>query len=329
MRWISSLRPHILIYILCTYIITGFRGEEGKGSREQTVLGVHGRSGNNPDDDAADASNTGDSYCGSPSKTKISNDSPPPIAAAAANAKGHAPTSNGSTTAEAAEEGTNPAASERQPRTPPASSSSPFSSEAVRWLARVRAKIAQMNADRAKACAQSSVREEIAAKARQKTLERNQRRLRHGPGHVPRRAPPGTRGDGGGVATAGEGGAESPVGRREEGNGFRLKEEEEGDGDDFVWRVPKPPVLKVADKSPAMVMNDYSMKAKFQVCAAGQGWVWWKVVCVCALVCTLTLFFFFILVVLCYICSVYMYLITGQVKVVCKYIRQVRLYAHM
>ena len=40
----------------------------------------------------------------------------------------------------------------------------------------------------------------------------------------------------------------------------------EGGGDAAsVWKVPRPPPLNVVDRSPAMVMNSYSMQARFQV----------------------------------------------------------------
>lgn len=129
-------------------------------------------------------------------------------------------------------------------------------SEASRWLARVRAKIAQMDAARAEAAEQSSARAERASIAREKASAVAQRRSRHGPGHVPAHTSPETSSAGvhrevgagnGGLQGAADGGKE---------------EEEEGEP---VWKVPRPPALNTVGRSPAMLMNDYALQAKFQV----------------------------------------------------------------
>ncbi|CBN79435.1 expressed unknown protein [Ectocarpus siliculosus] len=67
-------------------------------------------------------------------------------------------------------------------------------SEAARWLAVVRAKIADVSAARALAAEQASAREENATAGRQRALEVAQRRAKYGPGHVPRPPPASTEG---------------------------------------------------------------------------------------------------------------------------------------
>lgn len=117
-------------------------------------------------------------------------------------------------------------------------------SEAARWLTRVRAKIAQIDVERAKAAEQSFAREKAAAAEKEKVDEKIRRRYRYGPGHVPRD----------------EGFDKGKVkGVVSSKSGSRLEEEEER------WRVPKPPPLKVEGRSPSMMMNDYSVHARFQV----------------------------------------------------------------
>ncbi|CAM9820819.1 unnamed protein product [Scytosiphon promiscuus] len=149
-------------------------------------------------------------------------------------------------------------------------------SEAVRWLARVRAKIAQMDADRALAAEQASAREEKAVKGRQRTTELAQRRARYGPGHVPRRASPSPAADDGEAGVDNEdtdssagGAAIAPAADRSGGGSGAIDWQQRGRGGAQVdvvvgWKVPRPPPLKVPARSPAMVMNDYSMQAKFQ-----------------------------------------------------------------
>ncbi|CAM9930970.1 unnamed protein product [Pylaiella littoralis] len=124
-------------------------------------------------------------------------------------------------------------------------------SEAARWLARVQAKIAEMDSARALAAEQASAREESAGIGRQRDLEMAQRRARYGPGHVPRRSPPSA--EGGVPDTEREGCSE-------EGRGTT-----DGSADVVPgWKVPRPPPLKISGRSPAMVLNTYSMQAKFQ-----------------------------------------------------------------
>lgn len=134
-------------------------------------------------------------------------------------------------------------------------------SEAARWLARVRAKIAQIDAERAKATEQSFAREEAAAAEKEKADEKARRRYRYGPGHIPRGSPRQQQAEdfdnGEGKGIGGVSSCES---------GCRLEERgKEEEGDDERWRVPKPPPLKVEGRSPSMVVNDYSMHARFQV----------------------------------------------------------------
>lgn len=151
-------------------------------------------------------------------------------------------------------------------------------SEIARWLARVRAKIAQVHAARALAASQAHRRAGQATAARERSSKKAQLRARHGPGHVPRRPSStpekettdtndavvnGTGNDGDSTRTSGRAEVEESrgsgrVGKRSERGG----EEGEVAG---VWRVPKPPLLNVANRSPATVMNDYSMHARFQV----------------------------------------------------------------
>lgn len=135
----------------------------------------------------------------------------------------------------------------------------PKITEAARWLARVRAKIAQMDAARALAAEQSYTREAGAAKALQHSSEAAQRRARHGPGHVPSRVyseKPGTEGNAQDAAT----GAGGKVAAETGGGGGRVDVEQ----GETAWKVPRPPPLNV-EPSPAMVMNTYSLRAKFQV----------------------------------------------------------------
>eukprot|EP00752_Nemacystus_decipiens_P003542 g3268.t1 len=145
-------------------------------------------------------------------------------------------------------------------------------SEAMRWLGRVRAKLAEMDAARAQAAEQASKREEKAAAGNQRALELAQRRARHGPGHVPRRGtPPAEEGqgavegqDGTGALPGGDGGG-GTEGEGGEGADGGDNGGDDDDDDRLVWKVPRPPPLKVEKRSPAMVLNDYSMQAKFQV----------------------------------------------------------------
>ncbi|CAM9539666.1 unnamed protein product, partial [Ectocarpus sp. 13 AM-2016] len=130
-------------------------------------------------------------------------------------------------------------------------------SEAARWLAVVRAKIADVSAARALAAEQASAREENAVAGRQRALEVAQRRARYGPGHVPRPPPASTEeGEAGGEEDADAEGAMTS------GSSERGKKAQE----DVVsgWKVPRPPPLKVPNRSPAMVFNDYAMQARFQ-----------------------------------------------------------------
>ncbi|CAM9693600.1 unnamed protein product [Ectocarpus sp. 4 AP-2014] len=130
-------------------------------------------------------------------------------------------------------------------------------SEAARWLAVVRAKIADVSAARALAAEQASAREEDAVAGRQRALEVAQRRARYGPGHVPRPPPASTEeGEAGGGKDADAEGAMTG------GSSERGKKAQE----DVVpgWKVPRPPPLKVPNRSPAMVINDYAMQARFQ-----------------------------------------------------------------
>lgn len=131
-------------------------------------------------------------------------------------------------------------------------------SEAARWLARVRAKIAQMDAARALAADQSSAREVEAAGAQQRYSEAAQRRARYGPGHVPRRPSPSK--DTSGVVENKTGEISSDK------NGGRGQFPGQGEEDaPTTWKVPRPPSIKFAGYSPAMIMNNYAMRAKFQV----------------------------------------------------------------
>lgn len=137
----------------------------------------------------------------------------------------------------------------------------PRITEAARWLARVRAKIAQMDAARALAAEQSYTREAGAAEALERSSEAAQRRARHGPGHVPARVyskEPGTEGSAQDAATGADGKVAAEAGG---GGGGGGADTEHGE---TAWKVPRPPPLNV-EPSPAMVMNTYAMRAKFQV----------------------------------------------------------------
>ncbi|CAB1117608.1 unnamed protein product [Ectocarpus sp. CCAP 1310/34] len=129
-------------------------------------------------------------------------------------------------------------------------------SEAARWLAVVRAKIADVSAARVLAAEQASAREENAVAGRQRALEVAQRRARYGPGHVPRPPPASTEGEAGGEED------EDAEGAMTGGSSERGTKAQE----DVVsgWKVPRPPPLKVPNRSPAMVFNDYAMQARFQ-----------------------------------------------------------------
>ncbi|CAM9216909.1 unnamed protein product, partial [Ectocarpus sp. 8 AP-2014] len=130
-------------------------------------------------------------------------------------------------------------------------------SEAARWLAVVRAKIADVSAARALAAEQASAREENAAAGRQRALEVAQRRARYGPGHVPRPPPAST--EEGETGEEDDADAEGAVTGDSSERGKKAQE-------DVVsgWKVPRPPPLKVPNRSPAMVLNDYAMQARFQ-----------------------------------------------------------------
>ena len=67
-------------------------------------------------------------------------------------------------------------------------------------------------------------------------------------------------------AQAGGGGSGSAEG----GGGADGDGGDDDDDDVLAWKVPRPPPLKVANRSPAMVLNDYSMQAKFQVQIKGR-----------------------------------------------------------
>eukprot|EP00904_Undaria_pinnatifida_P008398 jgi/Undpi1/4689/HiC_scaffold_18.g08042.m1 len=143
-----------------------------------------------------------------------------------------------------------------------------------------------MGVARAQAAEESLKREKNASLSQQRDLDAAKRRARHGPGHVPRpRRPPveeaevggGSDGEGGswrrGGSWGGRGGGEGGEGRERRGwGGARTGEGEVGDdGSATVWKVPRPPPLNVVDRSPAVVMNSYSMRARFQDRLVGRG----------------------------------------------------------
>lgn len=162
-------------------------------------------------------------------------------------------------------------------------------SEAARWLARVRAKIAQMDQARSLAASQASQRAGRASEMQEKAAHRAQIRARHGPGHIlpqPTHPPPAgsdameeveairVREKEGGNGGGGEASADPGSGKGENGGegtrggGGGGREEIGGVGgkrEVIVWRVPKPPKLHNPKRTPAMVMNDYAMRARFQV----------------------------------------------------------------
>lgn len=151
-------------------------------------------------------------------------------------------------------------------KTPPPSGSS----EASRWLAKVRAKIAQVGAARALAAQESFRREQQFIQAQQRAEKKAEMRRIHGPGHIPRGQRDGQRRD----LKPGDG---SPQREKQGGEGAATVADERGAGGvasegleaeeskEVVWRVPKPPPLKNPARNPAALMNDYALHARFQV----------------------------------------------------------------
>lgn len=190
------------------------------------------------------------------------------------------------------------------PAPAPAPTSTVPLTEAGRWLARVRAKIAQMDQARTVAANQASQRAEIMAAMQKQAAESARVRARHGPGHVPRRRSPSPRAstatgtavgreavevvtDGASAGAAdeklsgvvGDGGVGDSSGERSAGGGVNG---ESGEGA-VVWRVPRPPKLHNPKRTPAMVMNDYAMYSRFQVRRrCGVWWMRWVVCCRCS-----------------------------------------------
>lgn len=143
------------------------------------------------------------------------------------------------------------------------------SSEASRWLARVRMKIEQIHISRALAAEQSSQREERVRMAQEHALEVAKERRRHGPGHISGHAHGESKRGVDPFATSLK--AAEAVQAPGNGGGDALEVGAKGamtsdvQQEEVVWRVPKPPRLNTVGRTPAMLMNDYAMHSKFQV----------------------------------------------------------------
>lgn len=175
---------------------------------------------------------------------------------------------------EAEASSTTAASSPECERVPPKKSPPNGLSEAARWLARVRAKIAKVDAARALAAKQSFERDARIIAARELAGKKAREWRRHGPGHVAPRSPgegqacPSNSG-GNNAASAGEdrGGWEQDKCHGDEsGDGSPAEAGSEDDASNEAgWRVPKPPLLNSPGRNPATLLNDYALHARFQV----------------------------------------------------------------